>query len=842
MKRRGKASIPVKARGRQRSRASNTDSGDTLIELLIAMVIIGLTVSALLGALVTSLAGAADHRSFATLDSLVKSFAETAKYQIQLQPNTSTSAPLFTNCSPGYQLVGAPNPASGGVGTAVTIFGTGFTDDAPITAKIGTTTVAAAVTRDTSAPTMGNVAATFTVPALPAGSYSVSLLDGSTSVTSESTFSVTSSPPVTTSPLLGFTLNLSSIEYWNASTNSFSTSCSPTDTQLINLSASSPGGITDALSFVVVNPAYVSSVTPGNVTVAPPTNPQPFQSMTFTATVTGTTNNGPPTGTVAWTISYNGSTVGAPTCSTSTVNQAASPAVTSSATCMIPNATPGAYSITATYSGDPNYAGGTGSASATVGDATPTVGVTYNSTAAGANLTLTATVYGATGGSAPTGTVNWTISSTSCQGSNPSTLVAVSPATSPPTSTTTCTIANAAAGTYSVTAAYSGGGPYSPNSGGTNATVGPNTAIFNVAITPSTPTPGQTLTATATLTAPGSSTLTPTGTITWAATRNGVPISCSPSTTTLAGGGGTSTATCAISSAIAGTYVATATYGGDPNYDPGGNVSQSSSPVADLYLPAVGVTFSPSNPTLGSSFTIIAKVTGSGSITPTGTVNWTISNGASVICSSTTALMGSAGSAQATCTITTTHGATNVTYTVSAAYSGDPSYTSQTGNGSVTVVPPPFNVTGITSANGAGNSGGTGLAQSGDSISITFSEPLNLSTISALGSTGTISIATQGSTTNISIAGSGSTGLTTNSPIKGKYWSTNDTGKATGTIAISADHMTATFTLNQNPSGATGSAQAVSAANTFTLTPTTSLIDTDGISASGSFAQSILLF
>jgi type II secretory pathway pseudopilin PulG len=82
------------------SRWSRRDeAGDTLIEVLIALLVIGVTTAALLGAFATSISASAEHRNLATIDTLLKSFAETATYQIQLQPN-----PLFASCAGSYDI------------------------------------------------------------------------------------------------------------------------------------------------------------------------------------------------------------------------------------------------------------------------------------------------------------------------------------------------------------------------------------------------------------------------------------------------------------------------------------------------------------------------------------------------------------------------------------------------------------------------------------------------------------------------------------------------------------------------------------------------------------------
>jgi type II secretory pathway pseudopilin PulG len=87
--------------------ARRSDQGETLVEVLLAVVVIGLTVVALLGGLVTSITASAEHQSISSIDALLKSYAETAKFQIELQPTVASppSAPLFQDCSG----TGSPN-------------------------------------------------------------------------------------------------------------------------------------------------------------------------------------------------------------------------------------------------------------------------------------------------------------------------------------------------------------------------------------------------------------------------------------------------------------------------------------------------------------------------------------------------------------------------------------------------------------------------------------------------------------------------------------------------------------------------------------------------------------
>ena len=68
--------------------AAQSERGDTLIEVLIAVVIMALTAVALLGALTTAISASVEHRSLAVDDNLLRSFAETAKQQIELDPSS----------------------------------------------------------------------------------------------------------------------------------------------------------------------------------------------------------------------------------------------------------------------------------------------------------------------------------------------------------------------------------------------------------------------------------------------------------------------------------------------------------------------------------------------------------------------------------------------------------------------------------------------------------------------------------------------------------------------------------------------------------------------------------
>ena len=81
-------------RVRRSQRARRDDAGDTLIEVLVALVVVGLCGLALLLTFTTSITASVEHRNLATLDTVLRSASESATLQIQQQSNA-----LFTSCA-----------------------------------------------------------------------------------------------------------------------------------------------------------------------------------------------------------------------------------------------------------------------------------------------------------------------------------------------------------------------------------------------------------------------------------------------------------------------------------------------------------------------------------------------------------------------------------------------------------------------------------------------------------------------------------------------------------------------------------------------------------------------
>ena len=94
--------------GNRRGRTTQGDNGDTLIEVLIALVVIMITGLSVLTAFGTAIAASAEHKSLAGISSLLRTYAEVATYQIQLQPS-----PIYASCASAYTLTSPPSVSTG---------------------------------------------------------------------------------------------------------------------------------------------------------------------------------------------------------------------------------------------------------------------------------------------------------------------------------------------------------------------------------------------------------------------------------------------------------------------------------------------------------------------------------------------------------------------------------------------------------------------------------------------------------------------------------------------------------------------------------------------------------
>jgi hypothetical protein len=309
----------------------------------------------------------------------------------------------------------------------------------------------------------------------------------------------------------------------------------------------------------------------------------------------------------------------------------------------------GPKTLTATYNGDGNYTGSSGSASQTVVPAklVPTVtftGAVQNPSTPGQSFVVGVSV--ASTGTTPTGTIAITGADTNCTITLP-----VGTGTS---ITGTCnTVVFNTTGVKTLTANYSGDSNYTAASATASHTVnpGPSTTVITSPASSFSVTVGQSVPVSVTVTGLGG---TPTGTVN---INQGSNLLC---TITLAGGSGS----CNVVFNTIGSPTITAHYIGDMNY------AGSTVTVSGTVTPGTSVTTItselPDPSAINEPVVISVNVTGAGA-TPVGTVTVT-TTGTTTHPNCTFTTIGGTGN----CTLIYT--APTGSFTITAAFTGDPNY------------------------------------------------------------------------------------------------------------------------------------------------------------------------
>jgi hypothetical protein len=518
-------------------------------------------------------------------------------------------------------------------------------------------------------------------------------------------------------------------------------------------------------------------------TVASSQNPTNYgQSVTFTATINGEyglvkgrkgASKKPldVTGNVTWSANTG--------CGTTAVTSG-NPGTASCTTSTLPV---GSDTITATYSGDGNHSGSTGTLTGgqvvNQWSTSTAVGSSLNPSVYGQAVSFTANV--TSSGGTPTGTVQFNV-----DGIAFGTPVTLSSGSATSTSTSTLAV-----GTHTVTAAYSGATNYTASTGTLSGgeVVNSATAAMVVASSLNPSAFNQSVTFTATIN--GEYGLVKgrkghakpedvTGSVNWSSNTG-----CS--TTTVASGN-PGTATCTTSSLPVGTSTITATYSGDSNHS-ASTATLSGGQVVDQAPATTAVTSSLNPATYGQSVSFTANVT-SAAGTPTGTVQFNVDG--NLFDTETLA----SGSATSTSTSTLAVG----THTVTAVYSGDTNFPPSTGTLSGgEVVKSAAAATVVTSS----------LNPSTFNQSVTFTATINGQYGLVKGRKGAKPEAVTGTVAWSSNTGCGTTTVTSGNP-----------GLATcttSTLVSGTDTITAAYSGDSNHSGSTGTlSQTVSQATTTT--------------------------
>jgi hypothetical protein len=424
--------------------------------------------------------------------------------------------------------------------------------------------------------------------------------------------------------------------------------CTETSSSTTTVAAGYPGTATCTTSTLAVNPSdtitgsysgdanhttgtgtTTQTINAASTTTSVSSTPNPSTYATqvvFTATINGANGlvkgrkpgkNGmkpmDPTGTVSWSANTG--------CAPSTVsgNPGVATCTTSSATHLPVGTDP----VTATYSGDGNHSGSSGSVNQVVqGGIATTIdvtGVSPSNEDFGANtaVTITALLSWTGHGTAPTtadvtigGNGNGTYGATSCLPRSGETI----------TCTATYTPSNAdVAGVYTETASFSGDTNYAASSSSetNNFTINQASASVSIGTSLNPSTYGQAVTFTATITGEnnevkgrkparknGIKPMDVTGSVTWSVGGNPIP-DCGTDGTTPVTSGNPGVATCTTSSLGGGTDTITATYSGDSNH--GGAVGTLSGQVVNPASQAIALSSVPANAVYNTSFTVVAS-------------------------------------------------------------------------------------------------------------------------------------------------------------------------------------------------------------------------------------------
>jgi hypothetical protein len=438
-----------------------------------------------------------------------------------------------------------------------------------------------------------------------------------------------------------------------------------------NSGASTPGTDFSVLPNLQTDPPLASFVLVPSPTPTSNVN----EGVTLTATLTGSSPDAAPTGTVTFDSGSGALT----DCSSVAITPGVSPSLISTASCTTHLLLAGTDSLTAVYSGDSTYDTGVGETSPavmqTVHQLQPTLTLSPSPTSTvNSAVTFTATLGGVTiTPIGPSGTVAFTARG------NP--ITCSSPATVNATGVATCTTSSLDAGTDSIGASYPGDGNYkTANASTINQTVKALTPTLGLSAAPSsTVSVGTQVTFTAQLSGTVSP-VVPTGTVTWSANTG-----CGASTVNSSGA-----ATCATSSLVTPADVVSATYAGDSNYvvaSPG-QMTETVDPSSAAAVVSPAAT--PPSPFVNQPVVFTAQVWAPASegghgatVQPAGSVSFT--EGGVAVCSGAAIVAGTQTATCAAYTFPSIPSGSRLTATFTSADLNFPSGT--TGSTTVTVQP-----------------------------------------------------------------------------------------------------------------------------------------------------------
>ena len=532
-------------------------------------------------------------------------------------------------------------------------------------------------------------------------------------------------------------------------------------------------------------------------------NPSVFgQPVTLTATVSvsapGTTIVASPAGTATFTD--GSATLGSAPLSTAGGVTTASLTVSSLAV--------GNHAITAAYAGDGSFLGGAGQLAQVVGQAASSTTLTsnINPSVFGQTVTLTAAAAAVSpGAGTPTGYVTFTegavnLGTSAVDASGHATLMT----------------ASLAVGSHNLGATYGGDGNFLASSATVVQVVGraATTTLVSSSVNPSVFGQSTTLTATVTVTAPGSTAVAgPSGLVTFA---DGATVLGTGALTT---SGGVVTGSLATSPLATGTHAITVSYSGDGNFS--SSTSAALVQVVNRAATATTASISPSPSVFGQAVTLTARVAvvapGTTALAPpTGTV--TFSQAGTPLGSAAL----STSASVSTATLTTSMLAVG-SQPVTAAFGGDSNFTGSSGTASPTV-----------------NPASTSLAMSSSANPAVFGQSVTLTATVTVGAPGSAAAANPTGVVTFSdgVTALGSGTMQTTGGVTTATLTTSALGVAvhslTATYGGDAGFLASSATLGQSVTQAATATTAASSVNPTVYGQPTTFQATVGIVAPGS--------
>ncbi|MDE3203654.1 MAG: type II secretion system protein [Acidobacteriota bacterium] len=250
------------------------ERGDTLVEILMALALLGIVVAAIAGSLIGSAAASTTAKDTAALDAVLRGFAASMQAEVGTSATFRDCATADTGGSP-YQVVSVPNPAQGPSGTLVTVFITGLNPGGPV--SVEDTTPGAIPPARSTFPVDGQGDATLTFRVRgPIGSHVLQFTNGQTTLSQSQNFTVTSSGAAS-ADLAGFGLQVTDLQWWTGPAGDSWTEavdpptggCPSNGLQLVTILGWSPGGVHDWLTFTIYSRDGVAPSLPASPIVVP---------------------------------------------------------------------------------------------------------------------------------------------------------------------------------------------------------------------------------------------------------------------------------------------------------------------------------------------------------------------------------------------------------------------------------------------------------------------------------------------------------------------------------------------------------------------------------------------